>query len=877
MKKKDWAILLLTTVYTLLFYHQHAGINFLLFTLLVVFAIALTNNDVIKNKRWVFGASLTILSAVFVFIYSSSLALLANCISLLLIASLSDPGRSSALFNLVYGLYSVGGSIVFVIIKSIKRSRGLETTGKTIFSKALTLLVPVIIAVLFLAIYKSANPLFASFTEKIDLSFISAEWLFFTFSGFLIAYGIVYHRTIKRMANWENNVPLTLDKTIYEPGKWDERKATILLFVMLNVMLFFINALDINYLYLGSGMPEGVTHKEFVHNGVGMLMLSILLGISTVLYFFRGRLNFDDANKTAKLLVYAWMLQNLMMVISTAFRNHLYITEALLTYKRIGVYSWLVMAAAGLITTCIKLAKAKPAWYLFSANSMIAYVLLVLSAGIDWDKLITDHNMASVKHIASLDKKYLISLSESNLAQLYSIKDDPEFNTDSLYHYHYYGRYLNSCVLDLKLYEYLKNIEKEDWRSYNLRKKRILQEITALNSARKITSLNLSYNSHSTLKPVFPINNITELNVKNCAIKRLVELNHFKKIQKLNISGNNLVNLDSLPELKQLTHLYIANNSISGLTYLSRTPALKVLDLSENDLVSINDLPMLRDLEALLLDGNKISDLARLQNYPLLRSLSLGNYQTYLEVIPELPALTSLNISGSAELLPLLSVKPPAGLTYLDLSKNKLKNTDILLFTAKGNTTPVVKFENLQELDLNNNELYSVAALHGYKQLRTLDVSNNKLVNVNVLAALTHLEKLYMSNNHIYDLDFIDSLEALKELRLCSNNRAKDFLCLKRLSRLEWLDVSYTGFNDLTVITSPQLKYLNLKGCALTSLSTLGSFSHLETLFVSHLKQADAEAIQKLTHLKNLHISETSYDIITQLQNNMRNTEVKID
>ena len=58
-------------------------------------------------------------------------------------------------------------------------------------------------------------------------------------------------------------------------------------FFILNAMLLFINLLDVNYLYLGSGMPLGMTHKQFVHKGVDTLIFSIVLGI-VVMLFFRG-------------------------------------------------------------------------------------------------------------------------------------------------------------------------------------------------------------------------------------------------------------------------------------------------------------------------------------------------------------------------------------------------------------------------------------------------------------------------------------------------------------------------------------------------------------------------------------------------------------
>ncbi len=162
------------------------------------------------------------------------------------------------------------------------------------------------------------------------------------------------------MDNWEKNQsknPLHAPDKVFNPHT---RQALVLLFLVVNLMILFIICLDINFLYLRTELPEGITHKQFVHNGVNMLILSILLGISIILYAFRGALNFESKRSVLKIMVYIWLILNFVMVFSTALRNQMYIEEALLTYKRIGVFYWLFFAVLGLITTMIKLIRCVP-------------------------------------------------------------------------------------------------------------------------------------------------------------------------------------------------------------------------------------------------------------------------------------------------------------------------------------------------------------------------------------------------------------------------------------------------------------------------------------------------------------------------------------
>jgi hypothetical protein len=874
MTKKDRALLLLAVAYTGLFYHQHAGINFLLFTILTVMITFLLNRGLVKNRNWWMTASLTLLSGVFVFMYASSLSLLANLISLLLLVSYNGRGESSILFKLIHSIYSIGGSVVFSILSLIRKQRQADTNGKRVFSRVITVLVPLLLSIVFLILYNNANPLFASFTQKIDLSFISVEWLLFALSGTLIVYGMLYYHKIAWLEKFENNLALSISQKEEGPRSWNEKRALILLFVLLNGMLLFINLLDVNYLYLGAGMPEGVTHKQFVHNGVGTLVLSIALGISTILYFFRGELNFSSDHRTARLLVYAWLLQNVVMIVSTALRNHLYIVEALLTYKRIGVYFWLLMTLTGLAATGIKLAKTRTAWYIVKINAAMAYVILVLSAGVDWDQLITRYNMQHIKDIGLLDKKYLVALSETNLAALYAIKNDPDFNSNCYYHYQFNQHYHNASALDAKLYFYLLNEESDDWRSHSLRKSRCLKELAELNARGIITSLDLSRLYRSTLRPVFAFGNITSLNISGFWLESLTELSHFPKLRTLDLGNAHRKTLDSLPRMEQLTRLSLADNAISDLKALERVPALQALDLSNNGLPRLGSLPPLSDLQELMMDGNAVSNLSPLENYRGLTLLSLANYKSYLSHVPNLPSLQSLDISYSPFLLPILTAKPPVNLRHLNLNGSAGKNPAALLLEKDAHNRNVPKFKYLEELRLSANDLYHIDFLQGYASLKTLILNSNKLTTVNSLSQLKQLETLSLAANELGNIAFLDSLPALKDLDLSSNPAITDFTPLKHNLELQQLSVAGTAFSDLSVIGSRQLRYLHLGACTMESLAPLAEFTQLETLYVSRLTDEDIKLLQKLPRLKELYINHMGPDRFEKLKDSLRQVRV---
>lgn len=888
MKKNDWAILLATTAYSILFYHQHAGANFLLFTLLLIVCLGCLNAGNFKNKYWLFSSVLTLFSGVCVFLYGSTLSLWANIVSLLVLSGLSFNSRSSVIFNLFYSIYSIGGSVVFLIINMVNNPKQQEQEKKRNHMQILTWIIPIVLILIFFFIYKSANPLFEKFTEKINLDFISGEWLLFTLGGFLMVYGYIRHQRIQVIDNWENNLPLDLSNTKSAIPKWNEKSAAILLFVCLNVMLVFINLLDVNYLYLGTGLPEGVSHKTFVHNGVGMLILSIVLAISIIMYFFRGGLNFNEKNKSVKFLVYLWIAQNIMMVVSTMIRNNIYVNDYLLTYKRIGVYCWLFMAALGLIVTFVKIWKIKTNWYLFKTNSLIAYIVLVVAAGLDWDKYISDYNISHSKSLSQLDKRYLVSLSETNIPQLLALKDSAGFNTDSSYHYSagsrnwsYEASYsaTNSSDLDMKLYNYLRHISRDDWRSYSLRKGRVLSEIDELNAQEKIKELDFSSKYLSTLEPVFRISQVKKIDFSNGSLRSLSELGHFGQLRSLNLSSNHLATLDSIPEIKTLEELWLGDNSITELKNLQQLQGLHYLDLTGNNLSTIYSFPRLPELRELVLDNNQASDLNPLSRVSQLTSLSLNNYSAGIERFPQLNKLQYLEMNSSANVIQrsIHYLKPLPALQSLSLRNDGFVNTMMLTVYDNSRKQTTTKFPELQYLDLSENSINQLNALYVFTRLETLNLGNNQLRSAAELADLKGLKKLDLGRNLLNRIDFLDQLPQLEELSLERNSYIENFTPLKKLLLLSKLNLSGTSFNNLELISScTNLNDLDISSCAIANLKELSNFKKLRSLSISNIKQGDVNYLAQLKQLEYLTVSVSDSKVTKQLKKALPNTKITI-
>ena len=86
MKKNDYLLLIATGAYSFLFYKQNAGINFLLFNVILIALLTLKNVQLVKSKKWLWAFAMGLVSSAAIFVTSSALSSIANIVSLLLVS-----------------------------------------------------------------------------------------------------------------------------------------------------------------------------------------------------------------------------------------------------------------------------------------------------------------------------------------------------------------------------------------------------------------------------------------------------------------------------------------------------------------------------------------------------------------------------------------------------------------------------------------------------------------------------------------------------------------------------------------------------------------------------------------------------------------------
>ncbi len=492
MKKNDYLLLTATAAYSFLFYRQNAGINFLLFAIILISILGLKNVKLLKSKKWLWGALLCLISSASVFINSSALSIIANMTSLLLLSAFSFNVATSGIFSFLFSCYSVASSIVYIVIDSVIRLKPKENEPvKKAGGKVLATFIVIMISILFFAMYQDSNPLFAENTKWINFDFISVSWIFFTLGGFLITYALLYHRTIAPIETWENGLSqfnkISVENETTQKQFETERYAGALLFIFLNLMLIILNIGDIQTLYFNGGLPKNISHSDFVHHGVGITIMSIIIATSLIMYLFRKEFTAIKNNNLLQACIYLWIFQNILMLASTTFRNQIYIHDFNFTYKRVGVYVWLILAMFGLCIMFWKIYKQRSNWYLVRTNMALWFSVLVLSGCFNWDVLITRYNLQN-KHLNDVDFYYLFSLSDANIPELMTVTKAKGFTQLNIklknYTNNYESRYYTETYLTLlnqKVTHYLSDYI-ADWRSFDLRDKQIIKSIYKKNN-----------------------------------------------------------------------------------------------------------------------------------------------------------------------------------------------------------------------------------------------------------------------------------------------------------------------------------------------------------------------------------------------------------
>lgn len=407
-------------IYVQLFYHAYLGLNVTVFALIAIGAAYLSYPGLWQERasQWLAAALLS--SAVLVAWRNSDLSILAFFLCFLAFSGhLHRRPIRFLWFAGLLGITKLLGSPVAALYRLVRSWQPLEY--RPVLRWAPFAVLPIGLGLAFGTIYYHANPQFAAFWQRFwPGSWIHFSWnveqvLLFIFGCFILG-GLVWPSLWgDLLKEWEAPFKPFLKRKRGSPkpevgilGLKREYQTGVFSLAVLNGLLFVANLADLRFVWVNYGQATPQELSQYVHEGTYLLILSILMAMGVLLWFFRGNLNFLPDNERLRWLAHLWLAQNAMLAFSVGLRNWQYVAHSGLAYKRLGVFGFLVATLGGLWLVYLKTREKRTVTFVLQRLAQMGMVLLLLYSTVNWDRVITRYNIRQAAP-GSLDAYFLIS------------------------------------------------------------------------------------------------------------------------------------------------------------------------------------------------------------------------------------------------------------------------------------------------------------------------------------------------------------------------------------------------------------------------------------------------------------------------------------
>ncbi|UKB84579.1 DUF4173 domain-containing protein [Chryseobacterium sp. MEBOG06] len=390
-------IFLTAFLFVLLFYNEEVGLN--LGILGIIYAVGTLFKTPEKNKTRtlyvLFGTS--ILSSIAFAWYGDLSSLLAVTTSLLLLAyKAKNKKMKILLLPPVFILNSCTSLFRFFSFDEWLPKRN----ASGIWQKTLAfILIPFVLVAIFFGIYSAGSDHFAALFTDYELDINLWQVLCLSVLGFFIAFN--YWNYVVERIIYKNNRVLDNDfqrdsqipKATYSFLDLNsERMSGVVSLLCLNILLIFF-IITYNYEQFYEVSKTSVQLSEETHERVNAVIMSIIMAILVIMFYFKSGFNFDPKAGLLKILAKVWIFLNAVLVLSAAVKNYEYIVHYAFTYKRLGVFAFLLLSMIGLILTFIKIQKKKKNAFLFNTMAWYFYGVILVCSSINWGGFITSRNM----------------------------------------------------------------------------------------------------------------------------------------------------------------------------------------------------------------------------------------------------------------------------------------------------------------------------------------------------------------------------------------------------------------------------------------------------------------------------------------------------
>jgi hypothetical protein len=276
-------------------------------------------------------------------------------------------------------------------------------------------IVPAGLGGLFLVLFSQANPLIEQWLTGVDrpnwkdvdlvrpLFWLTAVALTWTFMRVRIASKPTIQHIVEALEQELSPVDPSSPKAPAEPadGPLFGRTAILRSLVLFNALFAVQSVLDITYLWGGLALPEGMTYAAYAHRGAYPLIVTALMAGGFVLAAMQPGSSVARSG-LMRVLVFLWIGQNVLLVLSSILRLDLYVEVYSLTELRCAAFVWMLLVAAGLVLIVVRIMLDRTNRWLVWANATVLALALYVCSLVDFPGTIARFNVMHSREVAGV-------------------------------------------------------------------------------------------------------------------------------------------------------------------------------------------------------------------------------------------------------------------------------------------------------------------------------------------------------------------------------------------------------------------------------------------------------------------------------------------
>ncbi|TRX39206.1 DUF4153 domain-containing protein [Flavobacterium restrictum] len=414
--KKHHLIFASSAIFTLLFYNESVGVNLAIFGLVLILLVCYFFQDRFTNRSHLVLVIASVLSCLAFAWYGDFVSFLALVFSLIFLQFQTQNSELKIIQSFPVVLINLFASLGRLLLFNqwLPKRKVDNYIAKKIIAYCI---IPAFFLVLFYVVYSFGSDHFSGLFTGYELDLNGTQFILMLLLGLYVSFSFWNYW----VPDFCNDVNSKLDNDFSAENKVQqqptfsfldldfERKSGEITLILLNLMLLiFIATYNYEQFFETMATPAVMSKlSAATHERVNAVVFSIVMAVGVVLFYFKGGFNFDAKSKNLIRLAKIWIFLNAILIISTSIKNSEYVSYFGLTYKRLGVYAFLILGLIGLLFTFFKIAKQKTNAYLFNQMVWCFYGMLLLCSFVNWGDLITTYNIAVNKGV---EPEYLNSL-----------------------------------------------------------------------------------------------------------------------------------------------------------------------------------------------------------------------------------------------------------------------------------------------------------------------------------------------------------------------------------------------------------------------------------------------------------------------------------